>query len=403
MSLKRFKYRAKEISTGKQTTGFIQAESERMAGKLLVDRGYVPSILTEEGTGIMAKINKVHANDRINFTRQFSTLVGAGLPVAQALRTVAEQTQSTAMRSVIESILTDVEAGRSLSQAFGKHTDIFDNVYLSLISAGEVSGTLDESLERIAAQEEKDAKMMSKIRGALTYPIICVLTIIGVFVYMMVAVVPQVEKLYDDLDAEVPLLTKILVNIKDFIFNFWWLVIIIGVIIAALLSVWRKTEGGKKTFASIKLNMPVFKHLFQILYMSRLCRISQILLSAGVSVLDTMRIGGNATNNMLVEESVKKAALEVQGGKALSVAYTDKPYILPLVHQMAAIGEQSGKMDEMLGKAAQVYEDELDEKVQRIADMIEPLLMIAMAGMAGVLVGGVLFPIYSLVNDISAG
>ena len=146
MSLKRFKYRAKEISTGKQTTGFIQAESERMAGKLLVDRGYVPSILTEEGTGIMAKINKVHANDRINFTRQFSTLVGAGLPVAQALRTVAEQTQSTAMRSVIESILTDVEAGRSLSQAFGKHTDIFDNVYLSLISAGEVSGTLDESL-----------------------------------------------------------------------------------------------------------------------------------------------------------------------------------------------------------------------------------------------------------------
>ena len=179
--------------------------------------------------------------------------------------------------------------------------------------------------------------------------------------------------------------------------------IIITVILVALLSVWRKTEGGKKTFASIKLNMPVFKHLFQILYMSRLCRISQILLSAGVSVLDTMHIGGNATNNMLVEESVEKAALEVQGGKSLSTAYTDKPYILPLVHQMAAIGEQSGKMDEMLGKAAQVYEDELDEKIQRIADMIEPLLMIAMAGMAGVLVGGVLFPIYSLVNDISAG
>ena len=161
MSLKRFKYRAKEINTGKVQAGFIQAENERMAGKILVDRGYVPTTLTEEGGGIKAKLNKVHSNDRINFTRQFSTLVGAGLPVAQALRTVAEQTQSSAMRAVVEDILTDVESGRSLSQAFGKHTDIFDNVYLSLINAGEVSGTLDESLERIAAQEEKDAKMMS--------------------------------------------------------------------------------------------------------------------------------------------------------------------------------------------------------------------------------------------------
>ena len=310
MSLKRFKYRAKEINTGKVQAGFIQAENERMAGKILVDRGYVPTTLTEEGGGIKAKLNKVHSNDRINFTRQFSTLVGAGLPVAQALRTVAEQTQSSAMRAVVEDILTDVESGRSLSQAFGKHTDIFDNVYLSLINAGEVSGTLDESLERIAAQEEKDAKMMSKIRGALTYPIICVATIIGVFVYMMVAVVPQVEKLYDDLDAEVPGLTRVLVNIKDFIFNFWWLVIILVFIIASVVSVWRKTEGGKKTFANIKLNVPVFKHLFQILYMSRLCRISQILLSAGVSVLDTMHISGNATNNMIVEESVEKAAQE---------------------------------------------------------------------------------------------
>ena len=264
-----------------------------------------------------------------------------------------------------------------------------------------MSTAVENLINKSAA--EKDAKMMSKIRGALTYPIICVATIIGVFVYMMVAVVPQVEKLYDDLDAEVPGLTRVLVNIKDFIFNFWWLVIILVFIIASVVSVWRKTEGGKKTFANIKLNVPVFKHLFQILYMSRLCRISQILLSAGVSVLDTMHISGNATNNMIVEESVEKAAQEVQGGKALSVAYTNKPYILPLVHQMAAIGEESGKMDEMLGKAAQVYEDELDEKVQRIADMIEPLLMIAMAGMAGVLVGGVLFPIYSLVNDISAG
>ena len=203
MSMKRFSYRAKEISTGKVIKGNIQAESERVAGKLLVDRGYVPETLHEEGTGLLSKLDRVRANDRITFTRQFSTLVGAGLPIAQALRTVAEQTSSKPMRAVIESILSDVEAGRSLSVAFGKHTDVFNNVYLSLISAGEVSGTLDKSLNRIAAQEEKDAKMMSKIRGALTYPIICVATIALVFIYMMVQVVPQVEKLYIDLYSPV--------------------------------------------------------------------------------------------------------------------------------------------------------------------------------------------------------
>ena len=403
MSMKRFKYQVKEIDTGKKTSGYIQAESERMAGKMLVDRGYVPITLTEEGSGLMSKLNRVTSRDRVNFTRQFATLVGAGLPIAQSLRSVADQTQSKAMKNVIEEILADVEAGRSLSQAFGKHTDVFDNVYLSLISAGEVSGTLDESLNRIASQEEKDAKMMSKIRGALTYPIICVLTIIGVFVYMMVAVVPEVEKLYVDLGGELPTLTKVLVAIKDFMFNFWWLVILIVGIIVAFLSLWRKTKSGIRFMATFKLNVPIFKHLFQILYMSRLCRVSQILLSTGVSVLETMHIAGDATNNVVVNDSVIAASKQVQGGVALSKAYLDKPYILPLVSQMAAIGEQSGQMDSMLGKAAQVYEDELDEKITAISNAIEPILMLAMAAMAGVLVGGVLFPIYTLVNDISNG
>lgn len=402
MSMKRFSYRAKEISTGKVIKGNIQAESERVAGKLLVDRGYVPETLHEEGTGLLSKLDRVRANDRITFTRQFSTLVGAGLPIAQALRTVAEQTSSKPMRAVIESILSDVEAGRSLSVAFGKHTDVFNNVYLSLISAGEVSGTLDKSLNRIAAQEEKDAKMMSKIRGALTYPIICVATIALVFIYMMVQVVPQVEKLYIDLKKDLPGLTKFMVGIKDFMFGYWWLVlIIIGVLVAFFIQ-FRKTIPGQRFNANFKLNVPMFKHLFQILYMSRFSRVSQILLATGVSVLDTMHIAGDSTNNLIVRDSIYKAADEVKGGRAMSTALTDKPYVLPLVHQMAAIGEQSGKMDEMLGKAAQVYEDELDERVTAISNMIEPVLMIAMAGMAALLVGGILFPIYGLVGELSS-
>ena len=175
--MKRYSYRAKEQGTNKIIKGFIQADSERTAGKLLVERGYVPESLKEEGASFLDKLNKVTSKDRINFTRQFATLVGAGLPVAQSLRTVSEQTSSKAMRAVIDSISADVEAGHSLGDAFGKHTDVFDGVYLSLIRAGEVSGTLDESMRRIAEQEEKDEAMMRKIRGALTSPLITLVVI----------------------------------------------------------------------------------------------------------------------------------------------------------------------------------------------------------------------------------
>lgn len=399
--MKRFVYKAKEHGNGKIIKGTIQAENERVAGKLLVDRGYIPESIREEGTGFGSKLNRVAAKDRINFTRQFATLVGAGLPIAQSLRTVVEQTSNKAMKAVIEEILADVEAGRSLGEAFGKHPDVFSNVYLSLIKAGEVSGTLDDSLKRIATQEEKDAKMISSIKGAMVMPIITLLVIFVVFLYMMLEVVPQVEGLYQDLGQDLPAFTLFLVGIKDFILNFWWLALILlaGLVIGLLQ--FRKTETGIRTMAKIKLHVPMFNGLFRMLYMARFTRISQILLSTGVAVLDTLGIAGEATNNVIVNDEVKEAMEKVQAGKAMSEALKDHQYILPLVYQMAAIGEQSGKMDEMLGKAAQVFEDDLDEKVNAISSAIEPVMMILLAVLAGGLVGGILFPIYALVNEIA--
>jgi type II secretory pathway component PulF len=398
--MKRFTYKAKEHSTGKVIKGTIQAETERVAGKLLVDRGYVPESLKEEGGGFADKMNRVTSADRINFTRQFATLVGAGLPIAQSMRTVSEQTSNKAMKSIIEEILADIEAGRSLSTAFEKHPDTFDKVYLSLIKAGEASGTLDQSLRRIADQEEKDQKMMSKIKSALAMPLITLGVIIVVFIYMMLEVVPHVESLYDDLGEELPILTVIMVGIKDFILGYWWLCIIAIVILMAFLIQWMKTESGIKAMAVFKLNVPMFNGLFRILYMARFARISQILLSTGVAVLDTMHIAGESTANVVVQANVDKAAEKVQSGRTMSDALKEQEYILPLIYQMAAIGEQSGKMDEMLGKAAQVFEDQLDEKIATISAMIEPIMMILLAIVAGLLVGGVLFPIYSLVNSI---
>ena len=400
--MKRFNYIAKDNKTGQKLKGSIQAENERLAGKLLLDRGLVPSSINEESAdGFLANLtNRVATKDKIVFTRQFATLISAGLPLSTSLRTVIDQTTSKPMKATIEDVLASIEGGKSLADSFAKHPKIFDKVYLSLVAAGEMSGTLDESLKRIALQQEKDAAMMSKIRGAMTYPAIVLVVIMLVVVFMMFTVVPQVENLYKDLNQPLPALTAVMVGISTFIARFWWIVLLALVGGGFFLGRFLKSDAGVKFSANFKLNVPMFKNLFRRLYMARFARTAQILLASGVQMLDTLHIAGEAVSNSVVEKSINNAAEKVKGGKALSESIRGQDYILPLIPQMASIGEQSGKIDEMLAKAAQVYEDELDEQIRTISTMIEPILMVVLAVVAGGMIAAILFPIYSLVNMV---
>ncbi len=400
--MKRYIYKAKDKGTGKIIKGAIQAENERTAGHLLVEQGYLPDSVTEEGNGLLGTKGRVTTKDRIMFTRQLATLIGAGLPLATSLRTVAEQTQSKAMKSVVEEILTSVESGKTLYDAFAQYSDIFNGVYLALIRAGEASGTLDQALKRLADQEEKDAAMMSKIRGALVYPAIILVVIIAVLAFMMILVVPQVKNLYQDMGKDLPGLTKGLVGLSNFFASFWWLVlIIVGGVIGGLWYAVKRTTTGRKTMDSFKIHVPVFSGLFRKLYASRFARTAEMMLATGVPMIDSVKIAIEAVSNTVVEAEYSKAIEIIKGGKPLSEALQDREYMLPLVPQMASIGEESGKIDEMLGKAAQVYENELDEQINNISTMIEPILMVIMAGLIGVVIGGTLLPIYSLVNSIA--
>ncbi len=401
--MKRFNYKAKEKETGKVVKGSIQAETEQIAGRLLIDQGYIPQSVVEEGTGLFGGKGHVTNKDRILFTRQLSTLIGAGLPLASSLRTVVGQTQSKTMKTIAEEILTNVESGRTLYDSFAQYPDVFNGVYLALIRAGETSGTLDLALKRLADQEEKDAAMMSKIKGALVYPAIILVVIIAVLAFMMIMVVPQVKDLYEDMGEELPELTQILVSISDFFGNFWWLVLIIVVAICG--AVWyavKKTPAGRKVMDGFKIHVPIFGGLFRKLYVSRFARTAEMMLATGVPMLDSVKIAIEAVSNTVVEQEYFKAIDIIKSGKPLSESLQDRNYMLPLVPQMASIGEESGKIDEMLGKAAQVYENELDEQINSISTMIEPILMVIMAGLIGVVVGGTLLPIYSLVNSVAA-
>jgi type IV pilus assembly protein PilC len=233
--MKRFNYKAKDKKTGKIIKAAIQAENEQTAGRLLLEQGYTPLSITEEGTGLFGGKGRVTTKDRIMFTRQLSTLIGAGLPLATSLRTVIEQTESKSMKQIAEEILTNVESGKTLFESFSAHPAVFNGVYTALIQAGETSGTLDMALKRLADQEEKDAAMLSKIKGALVYPAIILVVIIAVLAFMMIMVVPQVKNLYEDMGEELPGLTQTLVDISDFFGNFWWLVlIVVGSIVGSI-------------------------------------------------------------------------------------------------------------------------------------------------------------------------
>lgn len=402
--MKRYNYKAKDKKTGRMVSGSVQAENERAAGRILIDQGYVPQkVSLDDKSGWFAKFqNKVSNKQRIIFTRQFATLIGAGLPLSTSLRMVAEETDDKPTKAMVEDILAQVEGGKTLHDAFAKYPDVFNKLYLSLIAAGEASGTLDKSLQRLATQQEKDANMMSKIRGALTYPAIVLLVIVVVVIFMMVMVVPQVESLYQDMGEELPIATKILVAISNFVVNFWWLIAVLLIIGVWFFVQFRKTDLGQKWLSTFKLNVPIFKGLFLRLYNARFARTAQMLLSAGVPMLEAINISSEAVNNIVLEDQFAQAATMVRSGKPLSTALKGRDYIMPLLPQMAATGEQSGKIDEMLGKAAQVYEDELDERIAAISTAIEPILMVVLAVVAGGIVLAVLFPIYSLVNSIGS-
>ena len=402
--MKKYNYEARDSASNKIVKSVVQADSENAAAKLLTAQGFVPLKieLQDDKTNFFARFSgRITTKDRVVFTRQLATLIGAGLPLAQSLRTVQEQTTNKRMQEIVQEIISDVEGGKSLSDSFAKHPEAFNKVYVALVSAGETSGTMDDSLKRLAAQQEKEAAMMSKIRGAMMYPSIVLVVIILVIGFMLFTVVPQVEGLYRDLNKGLPFVTLMMIKVANFFSSLWWLVILAMIIGGYFLAQYLKTEQGIRTKDIFKLNVPLFKGMFRKMYMARFARTSQVLLRTGVPMLDMLRITADAVNNVIISESILRASDKVKGGKALSASLSNEDYFLAMVPQMIKIGEQSGKIDEMMGKTAQVYEDELDEEIRALSTAIEPVLMVFLAIVAGTMVAAILLPIYSLVGNIN--
>lgn len=395
---------AKDSVTGHRIKDSVEAETEQAAAKILIAKGLAPLEIksnAKPGVSEFTTIRKhIPAKQRVIFSRQLATLINAGLPLIQSLRTVLDQTKNKNLQAVIAKVISDVEAGKSLSESLSKHPNVFDQVYISLVAAGEASGTLDLALDRLALQQEKDSEIVSKVRGAMVYPIIVIVVLLGVVTFMLLSVLPQVESLYSNMPgAKLPLITSILLAVSKAILTYWWAVLAFLIGAAFAFRKWSKTPGGKATLDALKLSAWPVAPLFKKLYMARFARTSATLAASGVPMIHMLSTTSSAVNNVHVSHSIDKAIEQVKGGKALSESLKGDPNFLDLVPDMIHIGEQSGQLDAMLARVADYYEKEVDTQIKSISTIIEPLMMLVVGIMALVIVAAVLLPIYGLAGQ----
>lgn len=399
-----FEYTARDSKTGQRIKSTVQAENERAAAKLIRNEGLAPIEIKEKNAATSSPLGKlrgrIKTKEKIIFSRQMSTLINAGLPLTQSLRNVNDQTSSKAFKVIINQLITDVEGGSALSAALAKHPAVFNNVYVNLIAAGEISGNLDLALERIAFQQEKDAEIVSKVRGAMAYPMIVILVMVMVVGFMIVKVLPQVEVIYNDLPgASLPFITRALLAVSHFTTKYWWLVILIFIFSIVATARYARTGPGKQVIDRFKMHAWPIGPLFMKLYMARFARTGSTLIASGVPLIQMLEVVSQSVSNVCVEHSVNEAIEKVKGGKALSDSLEGDPNFLRLVPDMLRIGEQSGSLEAMLEKTADYYEKEVDNQIKTVSTIIEPVLMVILGIVAFIIVAAVLLPIYGLAGQ----
>jgi type IV pilus assembly protein PilC len=399
----RFSYTA--TKNGKTVTGAIEAADKETAVATLSRQGIHPLVI-HEAAAKRVRQRKVKLKDLVVFTRQLSTMISAGVPMTRSFSTLQAQSENKYFKEVIGGITKDIEGGTSLADAISKYPNVFSEVYVNMVRAGEAGGILDEILKRLAAQVEKDATIRKKIKSASAYPtVIFGITIIAFFGIMLV-VMPKLGKIITDLggpDAQLPAYTKAMLGLSEFMKDNVILMGITGFIVVFLTRRYIRTPKGKYRFHSFLLRIPIIKGIIIKIAIARFARTFASLMSSGVTVLDALEVTGGAIGNKVIEEELKEAAKEVKNGKQLSEPLSRSDHFPPIVAQMLAIGEETGQIDTILVKVADFYEEEVDAVIDGISSLIEPLMIIVLGGMVGMIAASVMGPIASLSQNVGGG
>jgi type IV pilus assembly protein PilC len=401
-----FEYRARD-KTGKVTEGSIEGSSKEAVVKALREKGAVPLAVEEvKNSSLQMEINIPGLSDRVKakdvsvFSRQFATMINAGLSLLRSLSVLEEQTQSKPLAKIIGEVRRDVERGVGLSTALEKHPKAFSKLYTSMVRAGEAGGVLDDTLIRLANALENQVALRSKIKSAMAYPVVVLSMVAMVVLAMLVFVVPIFQDLYAGAGGELPVPTKILIGGSDLLKNFWFIVFpLIGASVWAFRR-WINTTTGRRAWDAFKLKMPVFGGVVHKTAISRFSSTLGVLLRTGVPILQAMEIVEDVSGNAIVGEAVADVARSVKDGDSLAVPLASHKVFPSMVVQMIAVGEETGAVDAMLEKVASFYDQEVNDTVDALTSLLEPLLIAFM----GMTVGGILvalyLPMFNLVNVV---
>lgn len=400
----RFTYTA--TKDGKTITGTVEASNKENARSTLVHQNIHPLSIKEfssKAKFFQLGTGRVKSRDLVVFTRQLSTMVSAGVPLNRSLATLQNQTENKYFNQIIGTVAKDIEGGMPLADAFNKHPNAFNDIYVNMVRAGEAGGILDEILKRLASQVEKDAAIRKKIKGAMAYPTVILTITVLAFFGIMFFIIPKIAKILTDLggpNAKLPVYTQVLLNISGFMRSHAIIIFPALGIGIFLLRRYIKTPKGKYQFHLLLLKTPILKTIITKIALARFARTFASLMSAGVAVLDALEVTGGAIGNKVIEAELKEAAKEVKNGKQLSEPLSRSKYFPSIVSQMLAIGEETGEIDVILLKVADFYEEEVDVVIDGISALIEPVMIIILGSIVGLIAASVMGPIASLSNNI---
>ena len=384
-------------------TGEITAKTKEEVIAQLRRRNITPTIITEKPTKVrrFGLGGKVKDKDLVVFTRQFATMIDAGLPLVQALEILSTQVENKNFGRTIAQIKVDVESGSTYADGLKKHPRVFSELYVNMVAAGEAGGILDTILNRLAAYIEKAMKLKKKVKSAMVYPVVVTTVAVLVIAIIMIFVVPTFAKMFAQLGGVLPLPTRIVINMSNFIAGIGGL-LVLGAIVAGVVFIvqFRKTEKGKHIIDKILLKLPIFGVLLQKVAVAKFTRTLGTLVSSGVPILDGLEITAKTSGNKVIEYAIMDVRKAVVAGKTLAEPITKAKVFPPMVTHMIAVGESTGALDSMLSKIADFYDDEVDAAVSNLTAMMEPILMVFLGGAVGFIVIAMYLPIFKLITLI---
>ena len=400
----KFKYSARD-QQGKVVEGELETKDLSSATDILHDRGLVVVSL-KEGTGIdFEKLNEINIGgipmkEKVVFMRQMATMVGAGLPLTRSLEIMIQQASNPKFKKILENVLDSIQAGKSLADSFRMEEDVFDQITINLIEAGEESGNLENILEKIAVELEDKNALAKKIQSAMIYPSIILFVIVAVIVLMMLVLVPSMAEIYQDFDAELPFATRLLMSMSAFFVDYWWVILSIVLVLIIGFKYYVDTPKGKRNIDKLLLKIPSLGVIITKMQLSQFTRILSLLLGSGVPIIKAIELTGNSLGNTMFKETLEEAKDEVEKGGPLALPIARSEYYPLLVSSMIAVGEETGEIDSVLAKVAEYYKDEVEMATSNLSTIIEPLFLIIMGLAIGFIAIAVYMPMFQLSTAI---